>query len=90
MSDVHATKAVQGIDWPCACVRRDKAGNLKSIRINRPSVKKCMACGCARPKFPIYRCAHCGKVVERDSDKAWVRSYCEDTGRTVHLQRATP
>lgn len=34
-----------------------------------------------------YRCVHCGKKVRRESAKQWVKSYCDDTGRTVHLQR---
>ena len=34
-----------------------------------------------------YRCAHCKKVVKRDSNKAWIKSYCESTGKTVHLIR---
>jgi hypothetical protein len=34
-----------------------------------------------------YRCKHCGKVVIRLSDKAWVKSYCSQTGREVHLRR---
>jgi len=37
-----------------------------------------------------YRCAHCGKVVERDSDKAWIKSWCEETQRNVHLIRVIP
>ncbi len=32
-----------------------------------------------------YRCAHCRKIVKRSSAKAWVKSYCAATGRTVHL-----
>ena len=32
-----------------------------------------------------YHCKHCGKTVERDSDKQWVKSYCDATGKTVHL-----
>lgn len=32
-----------------------------------------------------YHCKHCGKVVERDSDKAWIKSYCDKTGKNVHL-----
>ncbi|MEJ7932557.1 hypothetical protein WG922_21485 [Ramlibacter sp. AN1015] len=36
-----------------------------------------------------YRCVHCGRVVLRESVKAWVRSFCERTGRTVHLLRVT-
>lgn len=36
---------------------------------------------------PRYRCVHCGKVVMRASTKRWVKSWCEATGREVHLQR---
>ena len=37
-----------------------------------------------------YRCKWCGKVVERDSDKAWVKSTCDDSGyKTVHLIRVS-
>lgn len=36
-----------------------------------------------------YRCKHCGKVVERDSTKAWIESMCDATGKTVHLTRVT-
>lgn len=32
-----------------------------------------------------YLCAYCGKVVERDSDKAWIKSYCSATGKDVRL-----
>jgi phage FluMu protein Com len=32
-----------------------------------------------------YRCNHCKKVVERESAKAWVKSYCTETGKVVHL-----
>jgi hypothetical protein len=34
-----------------------------------------------------YYCKHCGKAVERDSDKQWVKSYCDKADKTVHLQR---
>lgn len=34
-----------------------------------------------------YRCAHCMKTVRRTSSKAWIRSYCETTGRYVRLMR---
>lgn len=38
-----------------------------------------------------YRCKHCGKVVERDSTKAWIKSMCDANGyKTVHLMRVTP
>jgi ribosomal protein L37AE/L43A len=32
-----------------------------------------------------YKCKHCGKIVERDSIKQWVASYCESTGRLARL-----
>ena len=35
----------------------------------------------------LYRCVHCGKTVRRDSEKRWIKSYCDGTGRTVRLQR---
>lgn len=34
-----------------------------------------------------YRCKHCGKVVRRKSDKAWIPSYCEKTEKNVRLVR---
>lgn len=34
-----------------------------------------------------YYCAHCKKTVLRMSNKAWIKSYCGPTGRTVHLVR---
>lgn len=35
-----------------------------------------------------YDCKHCGKRVWRESDKQWVKSFCVDSNRTVHLQKA--
>lgn len=34
----------------------------------------------------IYRCPHCKETVERDSTKQWIKSYCDKTGKNVHLQ----
>lgn len=35
-----------------------------------------------------YRCKHCGKVVLRESEKAWIKSICDASGyKTVHLMR---
>lgn len=34
-----------------------------------------------------YRCPHCGKVEIRECSKAWVKSYCDKTGKTVHMQK---
>ncbi len=36
-----------------------------------------------------YRCVHCGRILERDSTKAWVKSRCDATKRFVHLMRVT-
>ena len=33
-----------------------------------------------------YRCVHCNQIVERDSNKQWIKSYCEKTGKNVRLQ----
>lgn len=35
----------------------------------------------------IYRCAKCGKFVERDSNKGWIRSYCSMMGEITRLMR---
>lgn len=35
-----------------------------------------------------YQCRHCGKVVMRESDKAWIKSLCEKTGKIVRLTPA--
>ena len=32
-----------------------------------------------------YRCVHCGKKVERHSDKHWIKSYCEEKGKYTRL-----
>ena len=34
-----------------------------------------------------YRCPGCKKIVERDSEKGWIKSYCEKSGKNVRLQR---
>lgn len=34
-----------------------------------------------------YRCNHCGKVVERESEKRWIRSWCEATSQETRLWR---
>lgn len=40
-------------------------------------------------KMAKYKCKHCGQVVEIKSDKQWVRSYCEGTGKNVHLVKVS-
>lgn len=36
-------------------------------------------------KKNLYKCNHCGKIVKRNSDKKWIKSYCEQTGKMVHI-----
>lgn len=33
-----------------------------------------------------YKCKHCDKILERDSTKQWVESYCVTTQQCVKLQ----
>ena len=37
-----------------------------------------------------YRCKHCGKVRHERRTVAWYNSYCEKTGRNVHMVRVKP
>lgn len=32
-----------------------------------------------------YKCTHCGKIVNRESNKKWIKSYCDETGKDVRL-----
>lgn len=32
-----------------------------------------------------YKCTHCGKVVNRESNKKWIKSYCDETGQYIRL-----
>ncbi len=32
-----------------------------------------------------YKCAHCDKVIKRQSDKKWIKSYCSESGKNVRL-----
>lgn len=34
-----------------------------------------------------YHCKHCGKTLLRDSNKQWLTSYCETTGKLTRLMR---
>lgn len=44
---------MQGIPesyWPCACVKRDRRGNLIAIMGHHQSVKRCRKCKAQRPE----------------------------------------
>ena len=32
-----------------------------------------------------YRCRHCGRILNRESSKKWIKSYCDSTDKYVHL-----
>ena len=34
----------------------------------------------------LYKCTHCNKILERDSDKKWIPSVCSNIGKRVRLQ----
>lgn len=34
-----------------------------------------------------YKCKHCGGILERESNKAWIKSYCSVSGKNVHLMK---
>lgn len=36
--------------WPCACVKRDKAGNLTHIKTHVMTRKRCRVCKAERPE----------------------------------------
>jgi hypothetical protein len=36
-----------------------------------------------------YYCSHCDSVLERNSKKVWMNSFCSDTGKTVRIYRRT-
>jgi hypothetical protein len=73
--------------WPCACVRRGKRGNLEAIRIQSFGQARCRSCGARRPEQGKYYCAACGQLVARESDKRWLMSFCDRTGRMTRLYR---
>ena len=34
-----------------------------------------------------YRCSKCRRLYDRDSTKAWIKSYCEPTKQLARLMR---
>lgn len=32
-----------------------------------------------------YYCKHCKQTLKRDSNKAWIKSYCGRTGKNTHM-----
>jgi hypothetical protein len=38
-----------------------------------------------KPATSLYRCKHCGKVVEREGTKQWRKSFCEQTGKNARI-----
>ncbi|MBC8867902.1 MAG: hypothetical protein H8E44_00705 [Planctomycetes bacterium] len=73
--------------WPCACVLRDSEGNLDAIKIHPITSKRCRVCDAERPELGKYYCSACGQLLDRDSEKAWIKSCCERAERTVRIHR---
>jgi hypothetical protein len=48
--------------WPCACVKRDRAGNMTHIKLNHNSVPKCRKCKATRANAERFKREHeaCG------------------------------
>ena len=40
------------------------------------------------PSGNYYDCKHCGKRVWRESEKEWVKSFCDLSDKNVHLVEA--
>lgn len=34
----------------------------------------------------LYKCTHCNKILERNSNKKWIPSICSNVGKRVRLQ----
>lgn len=34
-----------------------------------------------------YKCKHCGKTVVRRSVKQWIKSWCQELNRFVHIYK---
>jgi hypothetical protein len=46
--------------WPCACVKRDRAGRLTHIKQHHRTVERCQRCGSTREQAD--RIGHAGKM----------------------------
>lgn len=42
-------------------------------------------CICDKNKRNKYYCKHCGKTFIRDSEKAWIKSWCDTTHKEVRI-----
>ena len=65
------------------------AYGFRSLK-NAQYLKRTGQCKCDVPGVDAinrYRCKHCGKTVLRESTKAWIKSVCGQTGKTVHLMK---
>ena len=38
-------------------------------------------------KLNKYRCPACKKILLRDSEKKWIKSYCREKGRDVRIMK---
>ena len=37
------------VTWPCACVKRDRKGNMTHIKLHSEKSRSCKKCGAKRP-----------------------------------------
>lgn len=44
-------EACKAMYWPCACVKRDREGNMTHVRLNSPLIKRCRKCHATNPKL---------------------------------------
>ena len=38
----------------------------------------------------FYKCLRCGKITQRESNKKWLPSYCDEKGVDVYIMRIKP
>jgi len=41
-------------------------------------------------KMSLYRCKYCRKIISRESDKQWIKSFCDKEMKMVHITRIDP
>jgi len=37
-------------------------------------------------KINKYKCPKCNKIINRESDKKWIKSYCCESGKRTRIQ----
>lgn len=63
------------------------AGTTAEQRTNVEDMQVSPACIKPNVGGSCYRCSHCCKIVKRDSEKQWLKSWCEQSQKYVRLQK---